>query len=68
MKKGNSVLVYIDAEIFPNANGVLARNLAPKYNGPRGGWYGARELKFDAVYKEYIFEVYDFDFYAYHII
>ncbi|MCM1067155.1 MAG: hypothetical protein NC418_06255 [Muribaculaceae bacterium] len=68
MKKGNCTLVYIDAEIYPHANGVFARNLAPKYNGPRSGWYGARELKHDTTHNEFIYIVYDFDYYAANII
>lgn len=68
MKKGYSTLVYIDAEIFPNANPVLARNLTPKYNGPRSGWYGARKLKYDVAHNEFIYIVYDFDYYVNHII
>lgn len=65
---GKSELVFIDSDIYPNPNGILAMNLAGKYTGRRGGWYGARELKYNELHREYIFIVYDFDYYANHII
>lgn len=68
MKTGLHTFVYVDCEVFAKANSVLAMNLAPKYTGPRNGWYGAREIKHDPQTKVSIFIVYDFDYYANNMI
>lgn len=65
-REGEAVLVRISATMKPN--GIMAMNLAGKYPGKikhgGNGWYGARIYAYDKIADDYIFIVYDFDYYV----